>query len=124
MTTKTLATPRTATADPDLYPRPRALLEEQWRHQLGDVTALARDAWSASDEPDDDGSRATDQLVAARLLEAARKQLDETEDALARLDAGTYGACTRCGDQISSERLEILPAARYCVGCQARTATR
>jgi len=124
MTTKTLATPRAATAAPDLYVRARALLEEQWRHQLGDVTALARDTWSASEEPDDDGSRATDQLVSARLLEAARKQLDETEDAVARLDAGTYGLCTNCGEQISPERLEILPAARYCVGCQSRLTTR
>jgi len=123
MTTNTLATPQTSTSNFRLA-RSRALLEDQWCRQLDDVTALASDPWSASDTLDHDGSRATERLVSARLLEAARKQLDETEDALARLDAGTYGLCVSCGEQISSERLEILPAARYCVGCQSQLTTR
>jgi DnaK suppressor protein len=119
MTTSTLAMPRSAPAA-SVHPDYRARLEEQWRHQLGDIIDLSDDARSASDEPDDDGFRAADQILSGRLLAAARKQLDETEAALARLDAGTYGSCGVCGEQISSERLEILPAAGHCVACQSR----
>jgi DnaK suppressor protein len=44
-----------------------------------------------------------------------RTELDEVERALAKLDAGTYGACETCGQPISPDRLEAKPAARYCI---------
>lgn len=59
--------------------------------------------------------------VAAELGEnqvaiaAARDQLDEIDAALARIDAGTYGACERCGGPIGEARLEAMPAARFCI---------
>ncbi|MFC5983603.1 TraR/DksA C4-type zinc finger protein [Knoellia sp. GCM10027209] len=37
--------------------------------------------------------------------------------ALARLEAGSYGICERCGEAIPGERLEARPVARTCVGC-------
>jgi DnaK suppressor protein len=120
MTKNTVAMPRSAPAAADLRPQYRARLEEQWRHQLGDIIDLSNDSRSASDEPDEDGLRETDQILSARLLAAARMQLDETEAALARLDDGSYGSCGICAEPISSERLEILPAASYCVVCQSR----
>ncbi len=45
------------------------------------------------------------------------EQLRAVDDALARLDAGTYGQCTECGEPIAAERLEALPAARLCIEC-------
>jgi len=101
----------------------RLTLEEQWRHQVGDLVDLSYDALSHADERDDDGSRVTERLLNSRLVAAARQQLQETEDALSRIDDGTYGLCGTCGGEISPQRLEILPAARLCVACQAlRTA--
>ena len=38
--------------------------------------------------------------------------------ALARLDAGTYGRCTSCGNRVAVERLEALPWAALCIDCQ------
>ncbi|MBA2313591.1 MAG: TraR/DksA C4-type zinc finger protein [Actinobacteria bacterium] len=38
--------------------------------------------------------------------------------ALERLDAGVYGICERCGDEIGPERLEAMPAARLCMSCK------
>jgi YteA family regulatory protein len=46
-------------------------------------------------------------------------RLVETIDkALAKMDAGTYGICDRCGTEISKERLKVLPYATFCVECQ------
>lgn len=45
------------------------------------------------------------------------EQLRAVDDALARLEAGTYGQCTECGEQIAAERLEALPAASHCIDC-------
>ena len=48
-------------------------------------------------------------------LAATTEQLDDVDAALARLEAGTYGTCERCGNAISDARLEALPAARFCI---------
>ncbi len=47
------------------------------------------------------------------LLEDTERELHDIEDALRRLDDGTYGKCDVCGRPIPDERLEALPTARY-----------
>jgi DnaK suppressor protein len=53
------------------------------------------------------------------LRDRATQQLELVDAALARIDAGTYGACLRCGDPIAAERLSALPWAQHCIGCQS-----
>jgi DnaK suppressor protein len=43
----------------------------------------------------------------------------EVAFALARLDSGTFGTCVACGATIPDARLEVVPATRFCVGCEA-----
>jgi RNA polymerase-binding protein DksA len=52
------------------------------------------------------------------LRERNEQHLAEVESALERLDAGTYGTCTRCGRPIAAERLEAIPWAAHCIDCQ------
>ena len=58
------------------------------------------------------------------LLHTARDQRDEVLDALARIEAGSYGRCVDCGNQIRQERLDARPDAARCVSCQAKLAKR
>jgi len=51
---------------------------------------------------------------------AARRRLAQAELALARIEAGTYGVCQKCGQSIDVARLEVLPAATLCVDCQRK----
>jgi RNA polymerase-binding transcription factor DksA len=44
--------------------------------------------------------------------------LAQVEAALARLEAGSFGTCVRCGNAIAPERLEALPWAAHCIDCQ------
>lgn len=53
------------------------------------------------------------EALAGSLLET----LAEVEDALAKLDDGTYGSCESCGQPIPEARLEAMPAARLCIAC-------
>jgi RNA polymerase-binding transcription factor len=52
------------------------------------------------------------------LRDRADHQLVLVDEALARLDAGTYGTCVRCGRPIADERLDALPWAARCIDCQ------
>ncbi len=47
------------------------------------------------------------------------RTLEQVDQALDRLDAGTYGACVHCGTAIPVERLELRPHAAGCVSCSA-----
>ena len=102
----------------------RTLLEQQWTQQLADLTDLSYEALAPIDEDVDDGSEANGRHVTRQLLAAARQQLADTEAALGRLDDGSYGLCGDCSNPINAERLEILPAARYCIACQATRSRR
>ncbi|HUU17452.1 MAG TPA: TraR/DksA C4-type zinc finger protein [Sedimentisphaerales bacterium] len=51
------------------------------------------------------------------LMDSERKLLAEIEDALARIENGTYGICEGNNEPIPRERLRAIPWARYCVTC-------
>lgn len=53
------------------------------------------------------------------ILEQVEAELADVSHALRRLDEGTYGTCEACGKQIGDERLEALPATRFCLEDQA-----
>ena len=53
------------------------------------------------------------------ILEQVEAELADVTHALKRLDEGTYGTCEACGKPIGDERLEALPASRFCVEDQA-----
>jgi DnaK suppressor protein len=53
------------------------------------------------------------------LRDHASQQLELVDAALERLDAGTFGACLRCGRPIAPGRLEALPWAAHCIECQS-----
>jgi DnaK suppressor protein len=56
--------------------------------------------------------------ILARLDARERSEIEEIDAALARLRAGTYGACEGCGGSIPLPRLRAIPATRHCLTCQ------
>src|ERR1044072_3909323 len=60
--------------------------------------------------------------VADASAARARDAIEDIDAALARIDAGTYGPGASCGLRIPVHRLEVIPHARFCVPCSARTA--
>ncbi len=92
---------------------------------LGKLSTVGEDATvRRSDVPDGIGETehlvsAERQDVSSRVLALTRHALDEVDEALARLDDGTYGDCIGCGAQISPDRLDAIPAASCCLACQS-----
>lgn len=56
-------------------------------------------------------------MVLQGLLVDARASVKDVQQALARLDDGTYGECEKCGESINAARLEALPSAAFCINC-------
>lgn len=67
----------------------------------------------------DAGSDAYDKDFALSLLSQEQDALYEIDEALKRIDLGTYGVCEMSGKEIPAARLEALPFARLTVECQA-----
>jgi RNA polymerase-binding protein DksA len=66
----------------------------------------------------DSASETLDREIELSLEDNAEHLLAAIDGALERIDAGTYGLCARCGDEISPERLEALPWAGKCIDCK------
>jgi DnaK suppressor protein len=115
----TISSSRSAAATaPDLC-LARAELDEQRRLRTEQLDELAADAAEAVALGDDQRLQVTRALAAA-----AETSLTEIDAALARVEAGTYGTCERCDENIPVERLEVLPMTRLCTRCQYLTESR
>jgi len=66
----------------------------------------------------DQGTDNFDREFAANLLSSEQDILYEIDEAIRRVEAGTYGVCEATGQAIEKERLKVLPFARYCVAAQ------
>ncbi len=58
-----------------------------------------------------------DQEFTLELIVNEQVTLVLVNEALGRMDQGTYGQCVECGDPISKPRLQAIPYARHCIRC-------
>ena len=107
----------------------RAELEQVVRESVATIAVLEAEADDPDDElePDLDPHPSEEESAdlseddrEEALIEAAQARSAEAEAALARLDAGTYGACIDCGEKIAEERLSFRPEAARCLPCQEK----
>jgi RNA polymerase-binding protein DksA len=101
----------------------RQILIKKRAELVGDVATMENEALrgqsgSLSNMPQhlaEQGSEAYDQALSLDLAAADRKLIREIDEALKRIENGTYGVCELTGKPISLERLEELPWARYSI---------
>jgi DnaK suppressor protein len=94
---------------------------------LSEHTEHIRDDQAAALELSDDGVKDTVDMslmdvnkeLALRLGERESQMVADIDQALLRIQEGSYGKCARCGKLIDERRLEALPTARYDAACQA-----
>ncbi len=56
------------------------------------------------------------------IVENLTKLLADVDQALAKVEDGTYGLCKACGKEIGAARMEFRPTSRYCVDCKSKRA--
>ena len=96
--------------------------EEQLKARRAELTHELADIEDRLDnEPPKDWEDRASERQSDEVLEALGShdlaELRQIDAALARLSDGTYGDCMKCGDPISAERLEALPATPFCKNC-------
>ncbi len=87
---------------------------------VSDDQAAAIDA--ASDDSKEAGDMALRDVIeelALKLGERESQIVADIDQALLRIEEGSYGTCARCGKPISEPRLEAMPTARYDAACQS-----
>ena len=94
--------------------------------QLRQHTENVREDQAAALESNDDGVKDSVDMslmdvnreIAFRLGERESQMIADIDQALLRIDEGSYGICARCGKPIDERRLDAMPTARYDAPCQ------
>jgi DnaK suppressor protein len=126
--------PTIATTKQTLTPRQRTALQahlagdrEQTRTLIDSITeemgafVSARRDTATDDEHDPEGpTLAFERSQSSALLAQTQQHLVEIDQALLRMDEGTYGLCINCRDEIAIGRLQARPQAPLCIRCAER----
>lgn len=114
--------------DADTLARLRKELEDERTTHIQFLDDYGADAYGDSVKTIDvgnegfaDSGQATEQR--AELLsqiEQHRTRIHQIDEAISRMDEGTYGICAVCGKEIQTERLEVRPLSVTCVECASQ----
>ena len=105
----------------------RTRLEEERGRLVADLGRLAvteQDNPGYSTHIADDATEVLENTKNHALRRNLQRLLGQVNDALVRLDKGSYGMCADCGSKIDPARLKALPYATLCIQCQSQRERR
>lgn len=95
-------------------------LEKDRARLMGEIKSESRPTDFGSDidngdEEADEAEELADNLAASEVFKG---RVNEIDSALAKIAAGTYGICEKCGKEIPKEVLDVVPESQYCNDCK------
>lgn len=93
----------------------RQELLSEAEHTLNNKISTEKESFP---DPTDQAVAEHDNNFLLRLRGREQKLLKKIDEAIARIDSGTYGVCESCGGQITSKRLEARPVTTLCIECK------
>lgn len=113
-----MSVPHTPASDNPASSAEAGSLEERLRHDAAKTAARLAELEAEFDQAiHDPDVLLEDRDTLRAMVESARHRAAAAQSALERYEAGTYGRCRRCGQDISPERLEALPDTSTCINC-------
>jgi DnaK suppressor protein len=100
--------------------RLQRIADDLQRERDESVSDTGGELSSFDQHPGDSGTETFEMEKNVSLREQVDDELQEIGAALQRLERGAYGTCQACGRPIGDERLEAMPATRFCVEDQAK----
>ena len=71
-------------------------------------------------DPTDRATLESERNFTLRIRDRERKLISKINEALTRLEQGTFGICEECGEDISNERLKARPVTTLCIDCKKK----
>ena len=108
----------------ELYDHFKAVLHDRKQALLQQANeTVAREVTKPQEHLSDYADIATlesDRTFHLRIRDRERRLLKKVDQALARIEEGTFGLCERCGGEIGAARLEARPVTTYCIHCKTK----
>ncbi|MBI5642184.1 MAG: RNA polymerase-binding protein DksA [Deltaproteobacteria bacterium] len=108
--------------DKDRLEHFRILLNGKLEELLSGAERVVNGMSESKDEnfpdPTDRASHETDRNFLLRVKDRERKLITKVNEALKRIDDGSFGICELCGEPISEKRLEVRPVTTCCIECK------
>lgn len=98
--------------------------KERLLTELSQTNVVERENLGYGNHMADDATEAFEQAKDLALRQNLERLLGKVEDALDRFEAGAYGLCEQCGQEIDPARLKALPYATLCLSCQQHRESR
>lgn len=113
------------------FNRLRKLLIDRKRRMWGDLRdeffrKLGKEYNTQFDNPHDIEELALIDMIedmGVAVADIHRQELVAIDEAIKKLEDGTYGVCSACAEDIDEERLKVVPFATHCVNCKSKTET-
>ncbi len=100
----------------------RTILKEKLSELLDDaertVSGMNKTDEENMPDPGDRASLETDRSFTLRVKDRERKLVSKVQEAIERINDGTYGVCEYCGEPISEKRLTARPVTTSCIECK------
>ncbi len=103
-----------------LLVRKRTMLTSTLNHLHNDVGSVESSRSANAGDTADMGSDTFEQDFALSLIENEGDVMQKIEDALERIEGGTFGSCLQCEKRIVKARLKAIPWTYYCIECQRK----
>ena len=104
------------------------ILQDRRRQIQSDVQSRMRDSRASrgQDVVDDveNSGAGIQEAIELSLLQMKSQTLGAVDEALVKVEAGTYGYCVECGDEMTEQRLRALPFAVRCTACEQKREQR
>jgi DnaK suppressor protein len=94
--------------------------EELLRHAKETVSSLSKEGEEVPADLADQATLEADRNFLLRIRDRERKLIAKIDEALEKIEKGTYGICELCGKEIEEERLKARPVASYCIECKRK----
>jgi RNA polymerase-binding protein DksA len=96
----------------------RRRLERERHLNAEDETQRGSELSDYDNHPADAASETYERTKNFALDENFKEIMERIDEALHKIEGGSYGQCDRCGEQIQVERLKAIPYATMCISCQ------
>ena len=93
-------------------------MREDLLNESVDTVHEMREENSLYPDPSDRASMETEHINLLRIRDRERKLLGKVDEALDRMEQGSFGLCEECGEEIDLERLKIRPVTTFCIRCK------